>query len=114
MKSIKDAFKAKDEERKGKTYYEMNLLESCDTLKRVIQKLILEKIKFLFIFGFAEPLFDPFCGLGLYKKLALILGFSDKDEQVNKVQLDNLSILNHFEKQGLKIDKYWKILFKLE
>ena len=114
MKSIKDAFKATDEERKGKTYYEMNLLESCDTLKRVIQKLILEKIKFLFIFGFAEPLFDPFCGLGLYKKLALILGFSDKDEQVNKVQLDNLSILNHFEKQGLKIDKYWKILFKLE
>lgn len=114
MKNIKDAFKATDEERKGKTYYEMNLLESCDTLKRIVQKLILEKIKFLFIFGFAEPLFDPFCGLGLYKKLALILGFSDKDEQVNKVQLDNLSILNHFEKQGVKIDKHWKILFKLE
>ena len=114
MKSIKDAFKATDEERKGKTYYEMNLLESCDTLKRIVQKLILEKIKFLLIFGFAEPLFDPFCGLGLYKKIALILGFSDKDEQVNKVQLDNLSILNHFEKQGVKIDKHWKILFKLE
>ena len=114
MKNIKEAFNLKDEERKGKIYYEMNLLESCDTLKRVVQKLILEKIKFMFIFGFSEPLFDPFCGLGLYRKLGLILGLNDKDEQTTKVELDNLSILNHFEKQGVKIDKYWKILFKLQ
>ena len=39
----------------------MNLLESCNTLKRIVQKLILEKVKFLFILGFAEPLFHPFC-----------------------------------------------------
>ena len=114
MKNIKDAFKLKDEERKGKTYYEMNLLESCDSLKRVVQKLILEKIKFMLIFGFGDPMFDPFCGLGLYRKLSLILGFTDKDEQVTKVELDNVSILDNFEKQGIKIDKYWKILFKLE
>ena len=114
MKNIKDAFKVKDEERKGKTYYEMSLLESCDSLKRVVQKLILEKIKFLFIFGFAEPMFDPFCGLGLYNKISLILGLNDKDKEVNRVELDNYSILNHFEKQGLKIDNSWKILFKLE
>ena len=114
MKNIKDAFKVKDEERKGKTYYEMSLLESCDSLKRVVQKLILEKIKFLFIFGFAEPMFDPFCGLGLYNKISLILGLNDKDKEVNRVELDNYSILTHFEKQGLKIDNSWKILFKLE
>ena len=114
MKTIKEAFKVTDEERKGKNYYEMSLLESCDALKRVVQKLILEKIKFLLIFGFADPLFDPFCGLGLYKKLSLLLGFTDKDEEVKKVELDNVSILNSFEKQGIKIENYWKILFKLD
>ena len=114
MKNIKDAFKVKDEERKGKTYYEMSLLESCDSLKRVVQKLILEKIKFLLIFGFADAMFDPFCGMGLYNKISLILGFSDKDEKVTKVEMDNISILENFEKQGVKIDKHWKILFKLD
>jgi hypothetical protein len=114
IKNIKDAFKVKDEERKGKTYYEMNLVESCDSLKRVVQKLILEKMKFLFIFGFAEPLFDPFCGLGLFNKISLLLGLNNADKEVNKVELDNLSILDHFEKQGIKIDNSWKILFKLE
>ena len=114
MNTIKEAFKVTEEERKGKNYYEMNLLESCDSLKRVVQKLILEKIKFCMIFGFAEPMFDPFCGLALYKKLSLILGFSDKDEKVSKIELDNVSILLNFEKQGIKIDNYWKILFKLD
>ncbi len=114
MKNIKDAFKVKDEERKGKTYFEMTLVESCDSLKRVVQKLILEKIQFLFIFGFADALFDPFCGMALYKKISLILGLSDKDEKVSKLELDNISILENFEKQGVKIDKYWKILFKLD
>ena len=114
MKNIKDAFKVKDTERKVKTYYEMSLLESCDSLKRIIQKLILEKIQFLLIFGFADTMFDPFCGMGLFKKISLILGLSDKDEKVTKVEMDNISILEHFEKQGIKIDKYWKILFKLE
>jgi len=114
MKSIKDAFKVEDEERKGKNYYEMSLLEDCDSLKRVVQKLILEKIKFVLIFGFAEPMFDPFCGLGLYKKISLLLELTDKDEDVTKVELDNYSILNTFEKQGIKIDNSWKILFKLD
>ena len=114
MKNIKEAFKVKDEERKGKNYYEMSLLESCDSLKRVVQQLILDKIKFLLVFGFAEPLFDPFCGMGLFKKISLILGWSNKDEEVTKVELDNASILNNFEKQGIKIDNYWKILFKLD
>ena len=114
MKNIKEAFKVKDEERKGKTYYEMSLLESCDSLKRVVQKLILEKIKFLLIFGFAEPLFDPFCGMGLYKKISFLLGFTDKDEDVTKVELDNIGILNNFEKQGVKIESYWKTLFILD
>ena len=114
MKNIKEAFKVTDEERKGKTYYEMSLLESCDSLQRVVQKLILEKIKFLLVFGFAEPMFDPYCGMGLYSKLSLLLGLTDKDEDVTKVELDNVSILNHFEKQGVKIDNYWKLLFKLD
>lgn len=114
MKNIKEAFKVKDEERKGKTYFEMKLLDSCDSLQRVVQKLILEKIKFMLIFGFAEPMFDPFCGIGLYRKMSLILGFSNKDEDVTKVELDNVGILDHFEKQGVKIDNYWKILFKLD
>jgi len=108
------AFKVTDEERKGKTYYEMSLLESCDSLQRVVQKLILEKIKFLLVFGFAEPMFDPYCGMGLYKKLSVLLGLTDKDEDVTKVELDNVSILNYFEKQGVKIDNYWKLLFKLD
>ena len=92
----------------------MKLLDSCDSLQRVVQKLILEKIKFMLIFGFAEPMFDPFCGMGLYRKMSLILGFSNKDEDVTKVELDNVGILDHFEKQGVKIDNYWKILFKLD
>ena len=61
MKNIKDAFKVKEEEKKGKKYYEMKLLEGCDSLKRIVQKLILEKIKFLLIFGFSGGMFDPFC-----------------------------------------------------
>ena len=114
MKNIKEAFKVTDEERKGKTYYEMSLLESCDSLQRFVQKLILEKIKFLLIFGFAEPMFDPYCGMGLYKKLSVLLGLTDKDEDVTKVELDNVSILKNFEKQGVNIDNYWKLLFKLD
>ena len=114
IKNIKEAFKVKDEERKGKTYYEMSLLESCDALKRVVQKLILEKIKFLLVFGFSGGLFDPFCGLGLYNKLSLLIGLNDKDEKVEREELDNIGILNSFEKKGIKIDNSWKILFKLD
>ena len=114
IKNIKEAFRLKEEERKGKNYYEMTLLESCDSLKRVVQKLILEKIKFLFIFGFSGGLFDPFCALGLYNKICLLLGFKDKDEKVERKELDNLGILNEIEKKGIKIDNSWKILFKLE
>ena len=114
IKNIKDAFNVKEEERKGKKYYEMSLLENCDSLKRVVQKFILEKIKFLLIFGFSGDLFDPFCGLGLYNKLSLLLGFNDKDEKVEREELDNIGILNNFEKKGIKIDNSWKILFKLD
>ena len=114
IKTIKEAFKVTEEERNGKKYFEMNLINSCDYLKKLVQKLILEKIKFCLIFGFAEPMFDPFCGIGLYKKLSLILGFINSDEKVNKVELDNVSTLLNFEKQGIKIDNYWKVLFKLE
>ena len=69
---------------------------------------------YLLIFGFAEPMFDPFCGMGLYKKIALVLGLSNKDEEITKVEEDNISILNNFENQSVKIDNYWKLLFKLE
>ena len=114
IKNIKDAFKVKDEERKGKKYYELSLLEGCESLKRVAQKLILEKMKFVLIFGFAGDMFDPFCGLGLYQKIALILGLTDKDEEVRKEELDNITILDNFSKKGIKIDNSWKILFKLD
>ena len=114
MKNIKDAFKVKDEERKGKKYYEMKLLEGCDTMKRFVQKLILEKIKFLLIFGFAGGMFDPFCGLGLYNKISVLLGLKEKDEKVEREELDNIGILNNFEKKGIKIDNSWKILFHLD
>ena len=46
IKNIKEAFKVTDDERKGKNFYEMSLLESCDELKGVVQKLILEKMNF--------------------------------------------------------------------
>ena len=114
MKNIKDAFKVKDEERKGKKYYEMKLLEGCDTMKRFVQKLILEKVKFLLIFGFAGGMFDPFCGLGLYNKISVLLGLKEKDEKVEREELDNIGILNNFEKKGIKIDNSWKILFHLD
>ena len=114
IKNIKSAFKVKEEERKGKTYYEMSLLESCDDLKRFVQKIILEKIKFLLIFGFSGGLFDPFCGLGLFNKVSLLIGFKDKDEKVEREELDNIGILNNFEKKGIKIDNSWKILFQLD
>lgn len=114
IKNIKDAFKVKDEERKGKKYYEMNLLENCDSLKRVVQKLILEKINFLLIFGFYGGMFDPFCGLGLYNKISLLIGLKDMDEKVEREELDNIGILNNFEKKGIKIDNSWKILFHLD
>ena len=114
IKNIREAFRLQEEERKGKNYYEMSLLESCDSLKRFVQKLILEKIKFLLIFGFSSGIFDPFCSLGLYNKACLLLGFKDKDEKVEREELDNIGILNSFEKKGIKIDNYWKILFKLD
>ena len=114
MKNIKDAFKVKEEERKGKKYYEMKLLGSCDSLKRCVQKLILEKIKFLLIFGFSGGMFDPFCGLGLYNKISLLLGLKEKDEKVEREELDNIGILNNFEKKGIKIDNSWKILFHMD
>ena len=114
IKNIKEAFRLKEEERKGKNYYEMNLLESCDSLKRVVQKLILEKMKFLLIFGFSGGMFDPFCALGLFNKTCLLLGLKEKDEKVEREELDNIGILNNFEKKGIKIDNYWKILFKFD
>ena len=114
IKNIKDAFKVEEEKRKGKKYYEMNLLESCDTLKRFVQKLILDKINFLLMFGFAGGMFDPFCGLGLFNKISLLTGLNNKDEKVEREELDNIGILNNFEKKGIKIDNSWKILFKLE
>ena len=114
MKNIKDAFKVKEEEKKGKKYYEMKLLEGCDSLKRIVQKLILEKIKFLLIFGFSGGMFDPFCALGLYNKISVLIGLKEKDEKVQREELDNISILNSFEKKGIKIDNSWKILFHLD
>jgi hypothetical protein len=114
LKNIKDAFKVEEEKRKGKKYYEMSLLESCDSLKRFVQKLILDKINFLLIFGFAGGMFDPFCGLGLFNKISLLTGLNNKDEKVEREELDNIGILNNFEKKGIKIDNSWKILFKLE
>ena len=114
MKIIKDAFKVKEEEKKGKKYYEMKLLEDCDLLKRIVQKLILEKIKFLLIFGFTGGMFDPFCGLGLYNKISVLMGLKEKDEKVEREELDNIGILNNFEKKGIKIDNSWKILFHLD
>ena len=99
IKNIREAFRLQEEERKGKNYYEMSLLESCDSLKRFVQKLILEKIKFLLIFGFSSGIFDPFCSLGLYNKACLLLGFKDKDEKVEREELDNIGILNSFEKK---------------
>ena len=59
-------------------------------------------------------MFDPYCGMELNKKLSVLLGLTDKGEDVTKFELDNVSILNHFEKQGVKIDNYWKLLFKLD
>ena len=38
MKNFKEEFKVPDEERKGKTYYEMSVLESCDSLQRGTKK----------------------------------------------------------------------------
>ena len=37
-----------------------------------------------------------------------------KDEKVEREELDNIGILNSFEKKGIKIDNSWKILFKLD
>lgn len=114
MKSIKEAFKEEEKKRKGKTYYEMNLIDGCESLKRVVQKLILEKIKFVFIFGFANPLFDPFCAMGLYWKTAKLTGLGEKDEEVNRVELDNIQIIDNFKNQGVKINECWKTLFILD
>ena len=114
IRNIKEAFKIEEERRKGKKYYEMNLLESCNSLKRFVQKLILEKINFLLIFGFSGGMFDPFCGLGLYHKISLLTGLKGKDEKVEREELNDIEILNNFEKKGIKIDNSWKILFKLE
>ena len=114
IKNIKEAFKIEEEKRKGKKYYEMNLLESCDSLKRFVQKLILEKINFLFIFGFTGGMFDPFCALGLYHKISLLIGLNNKEEKVQREELDAIGILDNFEKKGIKFDNSWRILFKLE
>ena len=36
------------------------------------------------------------------------------DEKVEREELDNIGILNNFEKKGIKIDNSWKILFHLD
>ena len=92
----------------------MNLIDSCDDIRRIVQKLILDKTKFLFVFSFGDDMFDPFCGLGIYNKLCLLTELSTKDEGVNWVELDPVKILEHFESKGIKIEKYWKIMFKLD
>ena len=114
MKEIKEAFKVEEKDRKGKKYYEMNLIDSCDDIRRIVQKLILDKTKFLFVFSFGDDMFDPFCGLGIYNKLCLLTELNTKDEEVNWVELDPVKILEHFESKGIKIEKYWKIMFKLD
>ena len=40
IKNIREAFRLQEEERKGKNYYEMSLLESCDSLKRFVDRLV--------------------------------------------------------------------------
>ena len=59
-------------------------------------------------------MFDPFCALGLYNKISVLIGLKEKDEKVQREELDNISILNSFEKKGIKIDNSWKILFHLD
>ena len=110
MKKIQDAYEIEENKKENKIYYELGLVEISESEQKILQKMILDKIDFIFIFTFRDDIFDPFTGLALFYKIAFILGLNEKDEKVIKKQINALNELNEIEKIGLKIDSSWKIL----
>ncbi len=110
LKKIKEAFNISDEKRKGKKYYELSLVDGSSSSLQLTQKLILEKINFVFIFNFSNSILDPLSGLALFKKILFLFKLSDKDENVEKSEMNALEALNKIEKENIKISPGWKIL----
>ncbi len=110
MKKIQEAFNLSEEKKKGKKYYELSLIDVSNSALHLTQKLILEKINFAFIFNFSNSILDPFSGLALFKKIIYLLKLSDKDENVEKSEMNALEALNKIEKENIKISPGWKIL----
>jgi len=110
LKKIKEAFNISDEKRKGKKYYELSLVEGSNSSLQLTQKLILEKINFVFIFNFSNSILDPLSGLALFKKILFLFKLSDKDENVEKSEINALEALNKIEKENIKVSPGWKIL----
>jgi len=110
MKKIKEAFNVNDEKRKGKKYYELSLISCSNSSLQLTQKLILEKINFVFIFNFSNDILDPLSGFALYKKILFLFKLSDKDENVEKNEMNALDALIKIEKENVKISPGWKIL----
>ena len=114
MKKIQEAYEIEENKKENKIYYELGLVEISESEQKILQKMILDKINFIFIFTFSDDVFDPFTGLALFYKISFLLGFSDKDEKVLKKEINLIDYLGEIEKNGLKIEPSWKILLTSE
>lgn len=105
--SFKESYKINELNREGKQFKEMLCLEGCEEAQRLIQYLLIEKQKFIFIFVFADSLFDPLAGLSLFNKIRYILKLVQNDEKVLKNNLTKSDQLEEISKT-IKISQKWK------
>lgn len=96
-------------ENRTKTYEEMKYVEGCSAAKKFIQALVLEKMKFLFIFAFSDQLFDPLSGFCIYNKIESLLQLK-KDNLVTlpKKNLGIREVLSEIAK-SIKVDSKWDV-----
>lgn len=105
--SFKDSYKINELSREGKKFKEMLCLEGCDEAQRLIQNFLIEKQKFIFLFVFADSLFDPLAGLSLFNKIRYLLKLVQNDEKVIKKNLPKSEQLEEISKT-IKISQKWK------
>ena len=110
LSDIKQAFKIPEEKRKNQTYHEMNLVGCPKSLKKLVQKFLLEDIKFLFIFSFSDIFSSLFVGYALFRKIETYIGYRKEDEIVIKKEINKMDVINFIENKGLKVERGLKDL----
>lgn len=96
-------------ENRTKTYEEMKYVEGCSSAKKFIQALVLDKMKFTFVFAFSDKLFDPLSGYAIFNKLESLLKMKQENlislPKKSKSKKDVLDEIAH----NIKVDKKWEI-----